>query len=128
MFLFYPWWGRITSPFPSPGTVMEPPYKPLRLEKFWLTHPTFMDSVSSWWEDMSVTSRSKVAIMHKKLKRLQGHLIQWNKTTFGDIFKDKTTILEILASIQCNAMDNGFNEETKLQQRDLMHQLNKKCD
>ena len=45
----------------SQGT---PLHKPFKFEKLWLTHPTFMDSVSSWWEDMSLTGCSKMAIMH----------------------------------------------------------------
>ena len=69
-----------------------------------------------------------MAIMHQKLKRLRGHLRNWNKTIFGDIFKEKVVIQESLDSIQCQAMEHGFTPETKLQERDLLHQLNKRCD
>ena len=67
-------------------------------------------------------------IMHHKLKRLWHHLRQWNKTTFGDIFKEKVAIQKILDSIQRYAMDHGFEQQTKLKKRDLMHQLNKICE
>ena len=77
---------------------------------------------------MSVSGRSKMAIMHHKLKRLRGHLRNWNKNTFGDIFKDKAVIQESLESLQRQAMEHGFTPETKLQERDLLHQLNKRCD
>ena len=37
-------------------------------------------------------------------------------------------IQEILDYIQCQAMEHGFTLETKLQERDLLHQLNNRCD
>ena len=74
-------------------------HKPFRFEKFWLTHPTFMDSINSWWNEMSVSSRSKMLIMDQKIKMLRGHLRTWNKTIFGDIFKEKVVIQEKLDSI-----------------------------
>ena len=58
-----------------------------------------MDSVNSWWNEMSVSGRSKMAIMHQNLKKLHGHLRTWNKTIFGDIFKEKVVIQENLDSI-----------------------------
>ena len=86
-----------------------------------------MDSVTSWWNEMSVSGRSKMAIMHQKLKKLRGHLKTWNKTIFGDIFKEKFIIQEISDSIQRQAMEHGFTPESKLQEIDLLHQLNKRC-
>ena len=81
-----------------------------------------------WWNEMSVFGRSKMAIMHQKLKNLRGHLRTWNKTIFGDIFKEKVLIQENLDSIQCHAMEHGFTPDSKLQERELLHQLNKRCD
>ena len=69
-----------------------------------------------------------MAIMHQKLKVLQVHLRNWNKNTFGDIFKDKAVIQENLETLQCQAMENGFTPDTKLQERELLHQFNKICD
>ena len=62
-----------------------------------------------------------MAIMNQKLKRLRGHLRNWNKTIFGDIFKEKVVIQESLDSIQHQPMEHGFTLETKLQERDLLH-------
>ena len=77
---------------------------------------------------MSISGRSKMVIMHQKLKMLCGHLKTWNKTIFGDIFKEKVVIQEILDSIQHQAVEHGFTLESKIQERDLHHQLNKICD
>ena len=52
--------------------------------------------------------------MHQKLKVLQGHLRNWNKNTFGDIFKDKAVIQENLETLKRQVMENGFTPETKL--------------
>ena len=37
-------------------------------------------------------------------------------------------IQDILASLQCHTIDHGFTQETKLQERELLNQLNKRCD
>ena len=66
--------------------------------------------------------------MNQKIKKIRGHLRTWNKTIFGDIFKEKLVIQENLDSIQCHAMEHGFTPDSKLQERELLHQLNKKCD
>ena len=58
-----------------------------------------------------------MAIMHQKLKVLRSNLRNWNKNTFGDIFKDKEVIQESLEILQHQAMENGFTPDTKLQER-----------
>ena len=80
-------------------------HKPFRFENFWIIHPTFLDSISLWWKSMKVNGRSKMGIMHKKLKQLRSHLCQWNHSTFGNIFEDKKAIHESLETLQICAME-----------------------
>jgi len=100
---------------------------PFRFEKFWLSHPSFMDSVHKYWRSSTATGKSKMAILQQKLKKLRAHIHLWNHTTFGKIFKDKCALELELECIQKNIMDNGHTNTLKIKESTTQKKLNERC-
>eukprot|EP00253_Pinus_taeda_P011878 PITA_11878 len=76
-----------------------PRYKPFRFEKLWLDHPNFLELVEKWWSEPLEGNVSKMFNLQKKLRNIKEKINEWNRTVFGDIFKEKTRIEENLEQI-----------------------------
>eukprot|EP00253_Pinus_taeda_P033845 PITA_33845 len=76
-----------------------PRNKPFRFEKFWLDHPNFLELVEKWWSEPLEGNGSKMFNLQKKLRIIKEKIKEWNRTVFGDIFKEKTQIEEKLEQI-----------------------------
>lgn len=60
---------------------------PFRFAKMWMTHESLEENIARWWsKDFHGPILSRVA---NKLKLVKENLKEWNKSTFGDIFRKK---------------------------------------
>jgi exonuclease III len=71
----------------NPGRPPRP--KPFRFEKFWLTHPNFLQLAQTWWDQAEIDHGTHMYKFQQRLKNFKILLKRWNKTTFGDIFLRK---------------------------------------
>ncbi|CAH9069343.1 unnamed protein product [Cuscuta epithymum] len=60
--------------------------KPFRFLNMWLTHNTFLNTVSQSWNDGFTGGGMQGLVI--KLQKLKKDLKRWNKETFGNIFDD----------------------------------------
>eukprot|EP00253_Pinus_taeda_P008135 PITA_08135 len=97
--------------------------KPFRFEAFWLSHPEFKDFITTTWQNNNPIEQSKMARFQKKLKFLKGEIKKWNKENFGNIFKEKESILQDLKSIQQRLILEGRTEELAHKEQELESKL-----
>eukprot|EP00253_Pinus_taeda_P024375 PITA_24375 len=97
--------------------------KPFRFEAFWLSHPEFKDFITTTWQNSNPIEQSKMARFQKKLKFLKGEIKKWNKENFGNIFKEKESILQDLKSIQQRLILEGRTEELAHKEQELESKL-----
>eukprot|EP00253_Pinus_taeda_P012157 PITA_12157 len=97
--------------------------KPFRFEAFWLSHPEFKDFITTTWQNSNPIEQSKMARFQKKLKFLKGEIKKWNKDNFGNIFKEKESILQELKSIQQRLILEGRTEELAHKEQEMESKL-----
>eukprot|EP00253_Pinus_taeda_P029770 PITA_29770 len=97
--------------------------KPFRFEAFWLSHPEFKDFITTTWQNSNPIEHSKMARFQKKLKFLKGEIKKWNKDNFGNIFKEKESILQELKSIQQRLILEGRTEELAHKEQEMESKL-----
>ena len=78
---------------------------PFRFENMWLKMNGFTDGVHSWWNQYSF-SGTPGYVLAKKLKALKGDIIQWNRSKFGNVSRQKKELLEALKLL--DAKDGVF--------------------
>eukprot|EP00253_Pinus_taeda_P024057 PITA_24057 len=64
-----------------------------------------------------------MARFQKKLKFLKGEIKKWNKDTFGNIFKEKESVLQELKSIQQRLILEGRTEELAHKEQEMEGKL-----
>lgn len=67
--------------------------KPFRLDSFWCNHPDFVNFINSSWSNKLITAS----------RNFQKNILEWKNTIFGDILKNKRTILARLSGIQVSS-------------------------
>jgi len=104
-----------------------PRNKPFRFEKFWLEHPNFIKMVEKWWSEPLEGRGSKMFNFQKKLRSIKDKIKEWNKTVFGNIFKEKTLIEGKLEQIHKDWATGNSNEESTAQEKSLTQQWHDRC-
>ena len=59
----------------------------------------------------------------QKLKTLKAKIHTWNREEFGNIFEDKKKLLSELDLINRKYMEEGWDEDMKVKEKDLMSQI-----
>ena len=59
----------------------------------------------------------------QKLKALKARIHTWNKEDFGSIFQDKKKLLEDIKSTHKKGMEEGWDEELREQEKDLLNYI-----
>eukprot|EP00253_Pinus_taeda_P010390 PITA_10390 len=104
-----------------------PRNKPFRFEKFWLEHPNFLQLVENWWLEPLEGKGSKMFNLQKKLRLIKDKIKEWNKTVFGDIFKERTLIEDKLEQIHREWAVGQNNEESIEHEKTLTQQWHSRC-
>ena len=66
--------------------------KPFRFERVWLTHPSYNETISTYWEtNLDIT---------QNINNMEVALRSWSKDIFGDIRKRKSRILNRIGGVQ----------------------------
>eukprot|EP00253_Pinus_taeda_P010958 PITA_10958 len=99
---------QIASRLDRPGNNIK---RPFRFEAFWLSHPDFNDFIRTTWQNCNPTEATKMARFQKKLKLLKEEIKRWNKTTFGNIFREKELLIQEIKNIQQRIISEGRSEE-----------------
>ncbi|XP_019183742.1 PREDICTED: uncharacterized protein LOC109178660 [Ipomoea nil] len=90
--------------------------KQFRFQNMWITHPSFMDTVSLNWNQPAEGWGMRALAF--KLKRLKQGLRSWNRDIFGNVFY-RIRDLEI----KTTEAENAFDEEPLPVNRELLHKL-----
>ena len=61
---------------------------PFRFDNMWLKTDGFNDRVHSWWNRYSFSGTPSF-VLAKKLKGLKADIIQWNRSEFGNVERQK---------------------------------------
>ena len=61
-------------------------------EKFWLLQADFQEKLKEWWEEMPTIRGTRMYQFQQKLKLLKLKIKNWNKESFGNIFKAKAEL------------------------------------
>ncbi|XP_060177978.1 uncharacterized protein LOC132607915 [Lycium barbarum] len=85
--------------------------KIFRLLNFWVEHPTFVEMVRSNWSGYH--GSNPFYIFHSKLKNLSKVLSKWSRDTYGDIFRQIDTLVEVVKIHELEFEENptGTNRE-----------------
>eukprot|EP00253_Pinus_taeda_P007130 PITA_07130 len=100
-----------------------PTRRPFRFEELWLMHPSFKDMVKNIWTTFTPPEGSKMFQLQQKLRFLKGHLKQWNRETFGNIFTAQQELNKELSSLQQKIITEGHTEEMLEQERNIHNKL-----
>jgi len=76
-----------------------PRNKPFRFEKFWFSHPEFLPKIEQWWNEPLGIRGTKMLILQAKLKHIRARLKSWNQEVFGNIFKEKKKMEDLVRLI-----------------------------
>eukprot|EP00253_Pinus_taeda_P012138 PITA_12138 len=114
---------QIASRLDRPGTNIK---RPFRFEAFWLSHPDFKEFVQTTWQNCNPTESTQMARFQKKLKKLKKEIKRWNKTTFGNIFKEKELLIQEIKKVQQSIMSEGRTEELAHKEQEAEHKLLKR--
>ncbi|MCI00140.1 hypothetical protein A2U01_0021157, partial [Trifolium medium] len=88
--------------------------RPFRFEAAWITHEDFHHFLKARW--------NRGTDMVHILDDLTCHLKEWNKETFGNIFKRKKELLARLNGIQ-SSPNYGYNNFLESLEKDIQEQL-----
>ena len=80
-----------------------------RFENMWLKTDGFKDRVHSWWNRYSFPGTPSF-VLAKKLKALKADIIQWNRSEFGNVERQKKELLEALKLLDVKERDKGLSE------------------
>eukprot|EP00253_Pinus_taeda_P010667 PITA_10667 len=104
-----------------------PKNKPFRFEKFWLSHPDFIQLIEKWWNEPVGIRGTKMYKIQRKLRYIKDKIRIWNKTVFGNIFKEKANLEEQLEEIHKGWITGDINSETVNKEKMLMQQWQIRC-
>jgi len=82
---------------------------PFRFENMWLKIDGFKDRVHSWWNRYSFSGTPSF-VLAKKLKALKEDIIQWNRSEFGNVERQKKELLEALKLLDVKEGKQGLSE------------------
>ena len=82
---------------------------PFRFENMWLKTDGFTDRVYSWWNQYSF-SHTLNFVLAKKLKALKGDIIQWNRSEFGNVGRQKRELLKALKLLDAKKGESSLSE------------------
>uniref|UniRef100_A0A7N2KUK5 Reverse transcriptase zinc-binding domain-containing protein n=1 Tax=Quercus lobata TaxID=97700 RepID=A0A7N2KUK5_QUELO len=82
---------------------------PFRFENIWLKTDGFKDRVHSWWNRYSFSSTPSF-VLAKKLKALKEDLIQWNRSEFGNVERQRKELLEVLKLLDVKEGEFGLSK------------------
>lgn len=99
-----------------------PKNKPFRFEKFWLSHTDFIQLIEKWWNEPVGIRGTKMYRLQRKLRYIKDKIKIWNKTVFGNIFKEKANLEEQLEEIPKGWITGDINSKTVNKQKMLMQQ------
>ncbi|XP_060211976.1 uncharacterized protein LOC132639554 [Lycium barbarum] len=92
-----------------------PIVKSFKFLNFWTKHHTFMEVVrENWTADFC---GNPFNVFHHKLKKLKRELIQWSRSTYGNIFQQIATIKDTIKVKELQFENNASREN-----RMLLHQ------
>eukprot|EP00253_Pinus_taeda_P021755 PITA_21755 len=97
--------------------------RPFRFETFWFSHPDFKDFIQKIWQNSDPTAPTKMARFQKQLKMLKVEIKRWNKSTFGNILKEKERIIAEIKQTQQKIILEGRTEELAQKEQDLETKL-----
>eukprot|EP00253_Pinus_taeda_P035588 PITA_35588 len=97
--------------------------RPFKFEAFWLNHPNFHDLVRSTWQNLNPMEDLKMARFRKKLKCLKEEIKRWNKSTFGNIFKEKELLNKEMKTIQQKITSEGRTVELSQKEQDTEQKI-----
>ena len=82
---------------------------PFRFENMWLKTDGFKNRVHSWWNRYSFSGTPSF-VLAKKLKALKEDLIQWNRSEFGNVERQRKELLEALKLLDVKDGEFGLSE------------------
>ena len=75
----------------------------------WLKLDGFKDRVYSWWNRYSFLGTPSF-VLAKKLKALKEDIIQWNRSEFGNVERQKKELLKALKLSDAKEGEHGLSE------------------
>lgn len=102
----------LISPF---GTTRRQGVRPFRFESAWMTHPSFVEDLNTWWLQSSDFSSNLQSVEHE----LKG----WKTQVFGDVVKKKKELLARLGGIQNSYKAGRAHLHLERLEVDLQNQL-----
>eukprot|EP00253_Pinus_taeda_P022431 PITA_22431 len=97
--------------------------RPFRFEAFWFSHPEFKEFINKTWQNCNPIEHTKMERFQKKLKMLKAEIKRWNKTTFGNILKEKEQIIQEIKKTQQRIISEGRSEDLAQKEQDMESKL-----
>ena len=95
---------------------------PFRFENMWLKTAGFTDRVHSWWNQYSFSGTPSF-VLAKKLKALKEDIIQWNRSEFGNVGRQKKKLLEALKLLDAKEGELGLSEVETDERAEIRSQI-----
>jgi hypothetical protein len=96
-------------------------------ESFWIEHPTFKENIKLWWKEKIQEQGTKMFRLQRRLKHIKEKLKQWNKEVFENIDQAKKVLEEKMAWLQEQCIQEGYNEERKKEENQLIQDWEAIC-
>jgi len=81
--------------------------------------------VKEWWSEPLEVRGSKMFNLQKRLKATRGKIKDWNKTVFGNIFREKAILENKLEQIHRNGAAGNHSVEAIEKEKILSQQWHK---
>ncbi|KAL8463005.1 hypothetical protein ACS0TY_033857 [Phlomoides rotata] len=97
--------------------------RPFSFQHMWMTHSSFLPTVSASWTQYTMTS-SPIQLVTRKLKCLKATLKNWNKATFRNICVEMEEASEALNAIQAESALYGDSDDRLMAEINCTVRLN----
>jgi hypothetical protein len=92
-----------------------------------MEHPTFKENIKLWWKEDIQEQGTKMFRLQGRLKHVKKKLKQWNQEVFGNIGQAKKDLEEKMDQLQELCIQEGYNEERKVEENQLHQEWEKIC-
>ncbi|XP_059450778.1 uncharacterized protein LOC132181539 [Corylus avellana] len=98
--------------------------RPFRFENMWLKEEGFVALVKQWWDSYEFQGTPNFVLV-RKLKALKLNLKTWNEEVFGNIERNKRTLLEDLRVFDEHEESRALNVEELARKAEVVQELEK---
>jgi hypothetical protein len=96
--------------------------KPFRFNNYWLRSNDFKDVVRLAW-DSCIVEGWMGFVLKEKLKSIKGAIKVWNAEKFGEVGREKNTLIKNILDLDVKSESTGLNEREVVERKKMFQDL-----